>query len=58
MSRKNYLKDWRQTNQAMNEFLNSDITSEAGMLSEHEINSLPSNDSCDETILQIDHIMM
>ena len=48
MSRKNYLKDWRQTNQAMNEFLNSDITSEADMLSEQQINLLPSNNSNDD----------
>ena len=32
----------------MNEFLNSDITSEADMLSEQEIKLLPSNDSSDD----------
>ena len=41
MSRKKYLKDWRETNQAMNEFLNLDITNKVDMLSEQEINLLP-----------------
>ena len=48
MSWKNYLKEWGETNQAMNEFLNSDITNEADMVSEQEINLLPSNDSGDD----------
>ena len=47
MSRKNYLKDWRETNQAMNE-LYLDITSEADMLSKQEVNLLPSHDSSDD----------
>ena len=33
----------------MNEFLNSDIASEVNMLSEQEINLLPSNDSTDDS---------
>ena len=41
MSRKKYLKDWGETNQAMNEFLNLDITNKVDMLSEQEINLLP-----------------
>ena len=49
MSRKNYLKEWRGTNQAMNEFLNSDTTNEADTVSEQEINLLPSNDSSDNS---------
>ena len=48
MSRKNYLNEWRETNQAMNQFLNSDITNEADMLNEEEINILPSADSSDD----------
>ena len=49
MSQKNYLKEWRETNQEMNEFLNSDIINEADMVSEQEINLLPSNDSSDNS---------
>ena len=55
MSRKNYLKEWRETNQAMNNFLNTEITFEGDMLSEKEISS----DSMTVVmiiILQIDHI--
>ena len=48
MSRKNYLNEWRETNQAMNQFLNSDITNEADMLNGEEINILPSADSSDD----------
>ena len=48
MSRKNYLREWRETNQVMNEFLNSDITNEADMVSEQEISLLPSNDSSND----------
>ena len=48
MSLKNYLKEWRETNQAIYEFLNSEIASEADMLSEQKINLLPSNDSSDD----------
>ena len=48
MSRKNYLKEWRETNQAMNEFLNSDVINEDDMVGEQEINLLPSNDSSDD----------
>ena len=48
MSRKNYLNEWRETNKAMSQFLNSDITNEADMLNEEEINILPSADSSDD----------
>ena len=48
MSRKNYLNEWRETNQAMNQFLNSDITNEADMLNGEEINILPSAGSSDD----------
>ena len=48
MSRKNYRNEWRETNKAMSQFLNSDITNEADMLNEEEINILPSADSSDD----------
>ena len=48
MSRTNYLNEWRETNQAMNQFLNSDITNEADMLNGEEINILPSAGSSDD----------
>ena len=48
MSRKNYLNEWRETNKVMSQFLNSDITNEADMLNEEEINILPSADSSDD----------
>ena len=48
MSLKNYLKEWRETNEAIYEFLDSEITTEADMLSEQKINLLPSNDSSDD----------
>ena len=48
MSWKNYLNEWRETNKAMSQFLNSDITNEADMLNEEEINILPSADSSDD----------
>ena len=48
MSLKNHLKEWRETNEAIYEFLNSEITTEADMLSEQKINLLPSNDSSDD----------
>ena len=48
MSRKNYLNEWRETNKAMSQFLNSDITNEADMLNEEEINILPSADGSDD----------
>ena len=48
MSRKNYLNEWRETNKATSQFLNSDITNEADMLNEEEINILPSADSSDD----------
>ena len=48
MSRKNYLNEWRETNKAMSQFLNSDITNEADILNEEEINILPSADTSDD----------
>ena len=48
MSLKNYLKEWRETNETIYEFLDSEITTEADMLSEQKINLLPSNDSSDD----------
>ena len=48
MSLKNYLKERRETNQAIYEFLNSEITTEADMLRGQKINLLPSNDSSDD----------
>ena len=39
MSWKNYLKEWRETNQGMKNFLNTEITFEGDMLSEQEISS-------------------
>ena len=55
ISWKNYLKEWRETNQAMKNFLNTEITFEADMLSEQEISS-DSMTAVMIIILQIDHI--
>ena len=47
ISRKSYLKELRETDQAMNKFLNLDITTEADVLSEQEISLLPSSEGSD-----------
>ena len=55
ISWKNYLKEWRETNQAMKNFLSTEITFEADMLSEQEISS-DSMTAVMIIILQIDHV--